>query len=169
VTSDLNFRKTMRDAWPEAPERFLDKVVHAKDSECWEWMAALNNMGYSVFVFERKVRLAHRLSYRWAKGDFPDHLYIRHRCDNPKCCNPRHLEPGTQLDNMRDCAERGRGGDKKTNACRGERNYQTHLTEEDVRKIRLDARVLREIAADYNIAIPTVSAIRTRRLWKHVE
>ena len=42
------------------------------------------------------------------------------------------------------------------------------LTEDDVRAIRKDARVLREIAADYGIACNTVSNIKNRNRWKDV-
>ena len=33
---------------------------------------------------------------------------MRHKCDNPKCLNPEHLEIGTQSDNTKDRDERNR-------------------------------------------------------------
>lgn len=33
-----------------------------------------------------------------------------HKCDNPVCCNPDHLEIGTQKDNLDDMRRKGRAG-----------------------------------------------------------
>lgn len=43
------------------------------------------------------------------------------------------------------------------------------INEDDVRKIRKDFRPRKEIAAEYGITARTVSAIRNRENWKHVE
>lgn len=58
----------------------------------------------------RRLKL-HRIAYCEANGlhidDIAD-VVIRHKCDNPRCINPEHLEPGTQADNMHDMNQRGR-------------------------------------------------------------
>lgn len=73
----------------------------------------------------------HRKVFYEATGEWPE--VVRHRCDNPRCINPQHLEAGTQLDNVHDCISRGRLGD-----CRnfGTSNGRTVLTEEQVVEIR---------------------------------
>ena len=50
---------------------------------------------------------AHRLAYMLAVGPV-DGWQVLHTCDNPKCCNPAHLELGTHAENMRQMRERGR-------------------------------------------------------------
>lgn len=52
---------------------------------------------------------ANRVAWILTHGEIPDGLIILHRCDNPPCCNPRHLKPGTQRDNTEDKMRRGRG------------------------------------------------------------
>ncbi len=76
---------------------------------CWVWTAAtVGRAGHGSFRNGRHV-LAHRYAYQAYVGSIPRGQVVRHKCDNPKCVNPDHLELGTQADNMRDMAERGRG------------------------------------------------------------
>lgn len=44
----------------------------------------------------------------YGNGSIPSGMFVRHKCDNPKCCNPKHLIPGNHLANMGDARRRGR-------------------------------------------------------------
>lgn len=92
--------------------RFWSKVdKSAGDSGCWLWMAARNARGYGCVGRDvgRGYWLAHRVSWELANGPIPDGLFVLHRCDVPSCVNPHHLFVGTNADNMRDMALKGRG------------------------------------------------------------
>lgn len=78
---------------------------------CWEWQGRRNSGGYGYVwrttddgLFTR----AHRFAWYLTNGVIPDGLVVRHKCDNPSCCNPAHLETGTVADNNKDCKSRGR-------------------------------------------------------------
>lgn len=94
---------------PSEIERFWSKVDRSA-SGCWPWKAEVNNMGYGRFCLYRDSKrislLAHRTSFFLTNGIDP--LVVRHDCDNPPCCNPACLRPGTQADNIRDALERAR-------------------------------------------------------------
>ncbi|MFE9735451.1 HNH endonuclease signature motif containing protein [Streptomyces sp. NPDC005863] len=87
-------------------DRFWSKVRKAADS-CWVWTASSRN-GYGTIGTADGKQYAHRLSYVWHHGPIAEGLVVRHRCDNPLCVRPDHLELGTKADNSRDMVERGR-------------------------------------------------------------
>ena len=67
---------------------------------------------YGKIIFNNKHYTAHRLAYFFVYG-FKDCI-IRHKCDNPLCCNPLHLEQGTDKDNAQDCTCRNRHFSRKS-------------------------------------------------------
>ncbi|AFV50997.1 hypothetical protein Abp1_0022 [Acinetobacter phage Abp1] len=67
-------------------------------------------------------------------------LVVRHKCDNPRCVNPEHLEIGTLADNNKDRAKRGRSAKVVPS------KYK--LTTEDISTIR--SRYIKGKAGKYN-------------------
>ena len=83
-------------------DRFWAKVDAAGD--CWEWSASRNPLGYGVFFRSRNggkavMVPAHRFAWESLVGPIPNGHQIDHRCFNPSCVNPSHLEPVTPLVN----------------------------------------------------------------------
>lgn len=90
--------------------RFWKKVEVSNGSKCWPWTGATVGFGHGSFSTPAG-HTAHRFAWALANGRLPqDGLVIRHKCDNPPCCNPAHLEEGTQRQNVLDMVERGGAG-----------------------------------------------------------
>ncbi|MCD1287310.1 HNH endonuclease [Brevibacterium sp. CCUG 69071] len=119
--------------------------------------------GYGLFSFGNRHRRAHRASYELHVGPIPDGLVVRHKCDNPPCVNPLHLEVGTGVDNTNDRFIRGR-------SARGESGGRAKLTEAQVLEIRSisDDLNYREIAMKFSISRSTVWQIVRRKTWRHI-
>lgn len=102
-----------------------------KTSTCWNWTGCKKPTGYGQLRCNGKARAAHRISFTIHFGPIPFGGEILHKCDNPSCVNPDHLEIGTHADNMRQMSERGRAatgddhGMRKypERICRGENHY----------------------------------------------
>jgi HNH endonuclease len=88
-------------------ERFTRKYI-IMPSGCWEWQATKNTQGRGFIAIHSKPVQAHRVSYQLFRGEIPKGLCVLHTCDNGGCVNPDHLWLGTQLDNRRDCINKGR-------------------------------------------------------------
>lgn len=142
-------------------QRFWLNVDPKDPDACWEYQGCRHDHGYGLI----STRYAHRFSYELHFGPFPQTLHVRHKCDNPPCVNPAHLELGTHADNMRDMANRGRasGGAQ----IREERK----LTPEKVRAMRADSAAgvgPSEMQRRYGVTRTTIKHVITRQTWKDV-
>jgi hypothetical protein len=97
---------------------------------CWEFTGRKNEFGHGYFSHRKQTFLAHRVAYEMATGvKLTDGQVVRHKCDNPGCCNPLHLEAGTQADNNLDMLFRGRNP-------KGATHGMASITPTQVREIR---------------------------------
>lgn len=90
----------------------VESYVNSSTDECIEY-PKVGNDGYGCIQNKNDgknihVRV-HRLVYQIANNCVlnRDELVL-HKCDNPPCCNPRHLFVGTNQDNIDDMVSKGR-------------------------------------------------------------
>ena len=153
-------------------KRFCSKFKQGGEEECWEWEAGKQTGGYGQISHGYRNLKAHRVSYEIFVGPIPDGLHVRHKCDNPGCVNPHHLEIGTNADNMRDKMERGRQP-------KGGENGRAKLCESEISLIReflvrhppsLGCRggQCNFLARWFGVTPTNVSHIHTRKNWAHI-
>lgn len=135
------------------------------NSGCWLWIGRQTvTGGYSLLHYNHRCTLAHRFSWETFRGAIPAGLYVCHRCDNPACVNPDHLFLGTPAENTAD-----RDRKNRHRAVRGEAVAGSKLTPEKVRTIRASTKPYQELSAEFGVSQRTVSLIRNRHTWAHVE
>lgn len=83
------------------------------ETGCWIWNYGGHTRDYPEIMIDRRRNSVARLILEVVTGESAD--VARHRCDNPPCCRPDHLEWGTTQDNVADRVARGR-------SARGERS-----------------------------------------------
>lgn len=92
-------------------ERFEERVDRSGGPDaCHPWTGTLSGGYGRIGEGGRGCRIlyTHRVAWELANGPIPDGLDVLHACDNPPCCNVRHLSLGTHADNMADMAAKGR-------------------------------------------------------------
>jgi hypothetical protein len=126
---------------------------------CWPFKGKLNGKGRPYFTVAGKKHLAYRLAYELVNGDDTlEGVMARHTCDNEVCCNPRHIVPGDQQQNMNDMKER-------------ERHGIPHHAVRAIRKLgnTPNGPTHAEIAELYGMARSTVTEIINGKNYGHVK
>lgn len=100
--------------------RFWSKVER-RENGCWEWMGGRGRHGHGRFRPSPEVayEAAHRFAYIHLVAEIPDGLVIDHLCRNPCCVNPAHLEPVTNVENVRRGLSPHAQNGRKTHCKRG--------------------------------------------------
>lgn len=139
-----------------------------KTETCWLWRGTMAKVGYgqvSLRGIHNIHTYAHRLSYELHNGPIPKGLEVCHKCDVRACVNPDHLFVGTHADNMADAS-------RKLRMHPGELNYNTPLTEDDVRQMRSLYTGRKgeptRIGRQFGVTRKTAENILKRKTWKHV-
>ncbi len=146
-------------------KRFWSKVDIMSGDECWNWKGKISSPGYGSIWFNGGDSSAHRWAWTLTNGPIPDGMFVCHRCDNRKCCNPGHLFIGTHQENLADMRSKGRG-------CKGTMNPGSKLTEQLVTTIRslLGSGVSQKvIASEFGVNQSVISRISCGHVWRHVK
>jgi hypothetical protein len=108
---------------------------------CWEWIGALDRDGYPIVWLGKRPSRGIRIVWEAEVGPIAEGLVLSHECQNRRCCNPLHLEPVTQRENLlrRSFAYRCR----RKQCVRGHRMELTIVTQWGGRLCRVCAREAR--------------------------
>lgn len=137
---------------------------------CWPWKGRVDPAGYGRIKTSAGVQIgAHKAAWLVTNGAVAGDLFVCHRCDNRRCCNPAHLFLGSAADNNSDMRSKGRGG-FGFRAQLGEKNGAAKLTSVDVECIRvLGAKgvLQKTIAARFGVSRSRISEILSGKSWPH--
>lgn len=164
--------------WPKVNKDGPIPAHRPELGQCWVWTASTTGRIGSEYGWLKRpgghgVR-AHRASWEIHFGPVPDGVFVLHSCDNRLCVRPGHLFLGSQVDNMRDMAAKGRQIFQvhPEQGPHGERARTAKLTERDVLEIRhscvVGGRTYSELAQRFQVTNSTIGQIVRRHTWKHI-
>lgn len=144
---------------------------------CLEWQGAKSAKGYGVISQKGRNLATHRIALAGALN-MPELLnridrtvsvfvpqYVLHSCDNPSCCNPKHLRLGTATDNADDCTGRNRRPSFIATLPR-------KLTPDAVREIRVEAQTwagVCDMMKKYNVGQMCITDVVKGKTYSHVK
>jgi hypothetical protein len=135
-------------------------------NDCLCCRRALGDSEYSKIKLSGKVLRLHRLIYCLVNKlplNAINKKVLLHSCDNPACCNPEHLTPGSQWENMQDRQQKNR-------TARGEYAGNSKLMAYQVEMIKLNTEdSIKDLAELYCVSENTIRNIKSGLTWQHLE
>lgn len=137
----------------ETKQKFLSYINILDDTnKCWNWTGKIGTDKYGKFHIRNRKKycfVAHRIAYYYFKNEWAGYLLVRHKCNNKLCCNPNHLELGTDQENTQDALRDGLLNYPKDLSL-----YKSKFSKKDVEKmieLRKQQKTIREIANLFNL------------------
>lgn len=146
---------------------FWDRLGPETKRGCMEWLGSRNRKGYGKITVNKRSFSAHRVALMLHLGlnSISPTLDVMHLCNNPPCCNPKHLKIGTRKENIRQSVSDGTHASNSTHP-----RWNAKLKQGDLKVIRhLLARGMTQaaVARRYGVDQSTISkAIKTMRQSK---
>ena len=148
-------------------ERFWLKVDKSGGPKaCWPWKAYCRHDGYGKFgLASGKMIGAHIEAFVLTHGFKPP--MVCHSCDNPSCCNPKHLFARDHAVNVADMVAKARHS-------KGQQHAHAKLTEEKVLLIRKrfvpndSYNGARALAREFKVGRTVVDRTVKGVAWKHL-
>ncbi len=132
------------------------------ENGCWDCYSHSKHRDGHVYYKRDGYYMAHRYIYAKHYGDITSDQIVRHKCDNPSCVNPDHLELGTHKDNVQDRVDRNR-------SAIGINNGRSKLNENNIREIRKSELSNLQLSKIFNVDRKAIYDIRNFNTWKHVQ
>ena len=129
---------------------------------CWLWQGYTNEFGHGNITIAQKNMYTHRVAYEVFSGKaIPQGLVIRHRCDEPSCFNPDHLQTGSHADNVADRVKRHR-------SAKGVKHGRSRLTPQKVKTIWTEGRLgksISSLADRFGVSLRAITLILAGKNW----
>ena len=148
------------------PDVLWSKVDKKGEDECWPWLGFKNEQGYGRVQINEWSYYAHRVIFdlanpgvinRKAPKSYAETGFLLHSCDNPACCNPKHLRVGTHAENTADKVAKNR--QKRFPNDTGPRCKLTMEQAREARKLRLEGVSVRELAKRFGLSLPSMKTL----------
>lgn len=151
-------------------KKMFSKHFTIENNGCWRWNGARTKKGYGIYTIGKLRMQATKASWiLFVDNKIKKGKEMCHKCDNPRCVNPKHLFWGTRKENMADCILKGRF---KPGHVPGEKNGRAKLTDKKVLLIikKLNNGTSRaKISKHYNVSDATIWFIQKGITWKHLK
>jgi len=125
-----------------------ERILIDDKTGCHVWQGALRGKGYGHMWVTGHIVATHIYYYEKKYGPVPKGLELDHTCRNPTCCNPDHLEPVTNIENVR-------------------RGKSTRLTLSSAQTIKISNESAKILAERYGVCVNTIYAIRSGKRWRN--
>lgn len=152
---------------PQDPAAFW-ALVPKVSGGCWEWPGRRDPSGYGVVHYQGKQTRAHRLALELEKGPLAAGIQSCHSCDNPPCCRPDHLFPGTGRQNLQDAAKKGRTRATFPPGLVPHNAQLDPVKAGSIRRLAVVGYAPAQLAAIFLVSRRAIVDVLSGRTWKHI-